>query len=61
MNAFWLELHLHLKTFKLISLSEIQKTLYFTIVSLMLFLIQAGQNQGATQAGHGGMGNTRHM
>ena len=25
-----------------------------------LFL-QAGQNKGATQAGHGGMGNTRHM
>jgi len=23
--------------------------------------LQAGQNQGATQAGHGGMGNTRHM
>ena len=29
----------------------------------LFFLIfsQAGQNQGATQAGHGGMGNTRHM
>ena len=23
--------------------------------------LQAGQNKGATQAGHGGMGNTRHM
>merc|ERR1711963_94189 len=23
--------------------------------------LQAGQNQGATQASHGGMGNTRHM
>ena len=23
--------------------------------------LQAGQNQGATQAGHGGMGNSRHM
>ena len=23
--------------------------------------LQAGQNQGATQAGQGGMGNTRHM
>jgi len=23
--------------------------------------LQAGQNQGATQSGHGGMGNTRHM
>ena len=26
-----------------------------------IFFSQAGQNQGATQAGHGGMGNTRHM
>lgn len=23
--------------------------------------LQAGQNKGATQAGHGGMGNSRHM
>jgi len=23
--------------------------------------LQAGQNKGATQAGQGGMGNTRHM
>ena len=23
--------------------------------------LQAGQNKGATQAGHGGMGNARHM
>ena len=29
--------------------------------TFILFLMQAGQNQGATQAGHGGMGNTRHM
>ena len=31
--------------------------------SKYLFIVsfQAGQNQGATQSGHGGMGNTRHM
>ena len=23
--------------------------------------LQAGQNKGASQSGHGGMGNTRHM
>ena len=23
--------------------------------------LQAGSNKGASQAGHGGMGNTRHM
>ena len=24
-------------------------------------ILQAGSNKGASQAGHGGMGNTRHM
>ena len=37
------------------SFKRLYHYLFFIIFS------QAGQNQGATQAGHGGMGNTRHM
>ena len=34
---------------------------FISLSILHNFFSQAGQNQGATQAGHGGMGNTRHM
>ena len=43
------------------SLQIVQDALLYKSITFMVVLIQAGQNQGATQAGHGGMGNTRHM